>query len=54
MYGWDDHQRAIQLSLLSGEVSYELAKELNDADSYSYDVVVKMLSEHCDSFLVYM
>ena len=27
------HQKAIQLIILSGQASYELAKELNDADS---------------------
>ena len=49
MYGWDDHQKAIQLSQLSGQAFYELVKELNDADSYRYDLVMKMLSEHFDS-----
>ena len=52
VYWRDDNQKAIQLSLLSGQASYELAKKLNDADSYRYDVVVKMLSEHFDSLFV--
>ena len=41
-----------KLSLLSGQASYELAQELNDADPYRYDVVAKKLSEHFDSLPV--
>ena len=42
VYGWDDHQKAKQLRLLSGQASYELAKELNYADSYRYDATMWM------------
>ena len=45
VHGWNKDQRALQLVSYLDETAMNVAQELEDADLYNYDVLVKLLSD---------
>ena len=48
VHGWNKDQRALQLVSYLDETAMNVAQELEDADLYNYDVLVKLLSDRFD------
>ena len=48
VHGRSKHQRALQLVSYLDETAMNVAQELGDSDLYSYDVLVKLLSDQFD------
>ena len=43
VYGWDDHQRDLQLVSYLDKTAMNVAQELGDDELYDYDIIVKLV-----------